>query len=477
MVYYVNQKTVLWSFFIMALNRYNMDMCNGPLLGKMIRYAIPLALTYILQLTFHAADLIIIGNFGSYESMAAIGTTADLVNLIVNMLVGISVGANVLAAQYYGAKDRKNTSRTIHTAMLFSVLGGVVMALLGIVTCIPALRMINVPSELLPQSALYMRIIFLGLPFSMIYNFGCSILRAGGDTQRPLYFLIAAGILNVALNLLFVAVFKWDVAGVAIATIFSQGLSAFLVLKAMMSGRGSSRLILRNLHIDYPTLRRLLAYGVPAGIQGIFFSLSNIIIQGAINTFGSRAMAGMTATVCMEWLLYSAVHSAQQTTIVFVGQNYGAKHPQRIIRSLYLGFAGAALIGAVLGTIMTCSGSFLLSLFNSDPEVIKWGLLRIKIVFTTYFICGLMDVAAGALRGLGHSIIPTVSALLFACGFRIIWINTVFEAHRSIEVLALAYPLSWTITFVVNGLFLWYFCRKLQPARQNEASFITLQKH
>ena len=464
-------------FYIMAINRYNMDMCNGPLLGKMIRYAIPLALTYILQLTFHAADLIIIGNFGSYKSMASIGTTADLVNLMVNMLVGISVGANVLAAQYYGAKDRKNTSRTIHTSMLFSVLGGIVMALIGIATCVQALRMINVPEELLPQSALYMRIVFLGLPFSMIYNFGCSILRAGGDTQRPLYFLIAAGIVNVILNLLFVAVFKWDVAGVAIATIISQGLSAFLVLRAMMAGRGSSRLILRNLRIDMPTLRHLLAYGVPAGVQGIFFSVSNIIIQGAINTFGSQAIAGMTATVCLEWLLYSAVHSAQQTTIVFVGQNYGAKQPQRIIRSLYLGFAGAALIGAVLGGIMTCSGNFLLSLFNSDPEVVKWGLLRVKIVFTTYFICGLMDVAAGALRGLGHSMIPTVSALLFACGFRILWINTVFEAHKTIEVLALAYPLSWCITFAVNGLFLWYFCRKLQASQRTGNAFITLQKH
>ena len=207
----------------MAINRFNMDMCNGPLLGKMIRYAIPLAVTYILQLAFHAADLIIIGNFGSFESMASIGTTSDLTNLLVNLLVGISIGANVLAAQYYGAKDRKNLSRTIHTAMAFSAAGGIAIALFGLIFCEPALRMINVPETILPKSALYMRIIFLGLPFSMIYNFGCSILRAGGDTQRPLYFLIAAGIVNVGLNLLFVALFKWDVAGVAVATIISQG--------------------------------------------------------------------------------------------------------------------------------------------------------------------------------------------------------------------------------------------------------------
>ena len=460
----------------MALNRYYMDMCNGPLLGKMIRYAIPLALTYILQLTFHAADLIIIGNFGSYKSMAAIGTTSELTNLIVNMLVGISVGANVLAAQYYGAKDRKNISRTIHTSMCFSVLGGVAIALLGIFCCVPALRMIHVPEEILPRSALYMRIVYCGLPFGMIYNFGCSILRAGGDTQRPLYYLIAAGIMNVGLNLLFVAVFKWDVAGVAIATVISQALSAFLVLRAMTQGRGASRLILRNLRIDFPSLRMILKYGVPAGIQGVFFSVSNIIIQGAINTFGSQAMAGMTATICLEWLLYSAVHSAQQTTIVFVGQNYGAKHPERIIRSLYLGFGGAALMGIVLGGIMTCCGGFLLGLFNSDPDVVKWGLLRIKIVFTTYFICGLMDVSAGALRGLGHSMIPTVSALLFACGFRILWINTAFAANRTIEVLATAYPLSWFITLVVNGIFLFYFCRKLLDPRSGESAFITLRK-
>ena len=461
----------------MSINRYNMDMCNGPLLGKMICYAIPLAITYILQLTFHAADLIIIGNFGSYKSMASIGTTADLINLMVNMLVGISVGANILAAQYYGAKDRKKLSRTIHTSMCFALWGGVFMAVFGILGCVSALKMIHVPDEILPKSALYMRIIFCGLPFSMIYNFGCSILRAGGDTQRPLYFLIAAGIVNVVLNILLVAAFKWDVAGVAVATVISQGLSAWLVIKAMTGARGASRLILKNLRIDWQTLKRLLAFGVPAGVQGIFFSISNIIIQGAINTFGSQAMAGMTATVCMEWLLYSAVHSAQQTTIVFVGHNFGAGKSGRIMRSLWIGFAGAALIGLVLGGIMTAAGRLLMGLFNSDPEVVAWGLKRIKIVFTTYFLCGLMDVAAGGLRGLGHAIIPTVSALLFACGFRIFWIETAFDASRTIETLVWAYPLSWIITGAVNGIFLYWFCKKMLQKSNGRASYAMLNKN
>jgi Na+-driven multidrug efflux pump len=277
------------------------------------------------------------------------------------------------------------------------------------------------------------------------------------------------------LNLLFVVLFKWDVAGVAIATVLSQGLSAFLVLRAMTSSRGSSRLILKNLRLDWPILKRLLAYGVPAGLQGVCFSISNIVIQGAINTFGSQAIAGMTATVCLEWLLYSAVHSAQQTTIVFVGQNYGAGKMQRIIRSVYLGFGGAALIGIVLGSLMTLSGGFLLGLFNSEADVIRWGLLRIKIVFTTYFLCGLMDVSAGALRGLGHAIIPTVTALILACGFRVVWIRTVFDAHRSIEVLVTAYPLSWTITGLVNCVFLFWFCKKLLADTEKNSSYAALK--
>ena len=469
MVYYeIDHQRSLLSEFFMSINRYNMDMCNGPLLNKMIRYAIPLAITYILQLAFHAADLIIIGNFGSYESMASIGTTADLINLTVNMLVGISIGANVLAAQYYGAKDRINLSRTIHSAMAFAIVGGIAIALLGIALCVPSLKMIHVPDEILPKSALYMRIVFCGLPFSMIYNFGCSILRAGGDTRRPLYFLIAAGIVNVGLNLIFVALFKWDVAGVAIATVISQGLSAYLVIRAMTASRGASRLILKNLRFDWPALRKLLAYGVPAGVQGIFFSVSNIIIQGAINTFGAQAMAGMTATVCLEWLLYSAVHSSQQTVIVFAGQNFGAKKIKRIMRCLWIGFAGSVLMGIVLGGLMTAGGNMLMGLFNSDPAVAEWGLRRIKIVFTTYFLCGLADVSAGALRSLGHSMIPTVSALICACGFRILWIKTAFAASPTIETLVLAYPLSWTLWAIVNGIFLYWFCRKL--LHEDEAS-------
>ncbi|MBR2372598.1 MAG: MATE family efflux transporter [Lentisphaeria bacterium] len=457
----------------MAINRYNMDMCNGPLAGKMIRYAIPLLIAYILQYAFHAADLLIIGNCSTYESMAAIGTTADLNSFTINLLVGISVGANILAAQFYGAGDRKNLSRTIHTSMCFAFIGGIAIGLLGILCCEWALRTISVPEAILPKSALYMKLIFCGMPFSMIYNFGCSILRAGGDTQRPLYYLIAAGIVNVGLNLLFVAGFKWDIAGVAIATVISQAVSAVLVLRAMMTARGASRLVLRHIHIDIPVLKKLLIYGVPAGFQGCCFALSNIIIQGAINSFGSQAMAGMTPTVCMEWILYATVHAAHQTTIVFVGQNYGGCKIPRIMRSLKLGFAGAFIIGGVLGACFTITGPYWLALFNDTPEVIEWGMRRVKIVFTLYCLCGLMDVAAGGLRGLGHSVIPTVCALLFACGLRVVWINTVFAYHHTIETLVWAYPLTWTVTFAANGIFLWWFCRKL--VKQSSKGYVALK--
>lgn len=458
----------------MAINRYNMDMCKGPLAGKMIIYAIPLIISYIMQYTFHAADLMIIGNFSSYESMAAIGTTADITSLTVNLLVGVSIGANILAAQFYGAKDNKNLSRTIHTSMCFALIGGVAIGLLGIICSEWVLRKISVPENILPLSALYIRIIFSGMPFAMIYNFGCSLLRAGGDTRRPLYYLIAAGVVNVGLNVLFVAGMKWGVAGVAVATVISQALSAFLVVRAMMTSRGASRLVLRHIHIDMPVLKRLLLYGVPAGFQGVCFSLSNIIIQGAINTFGPQAMAGMTPTVCVEWCLYAAVHSVQQTTIVFVGQNFGGNKIGRIMRILWLGFAGAVIVGLVLGALLTVTGRSWLAVFNSNPEVIEWGIRRVKIVFMLYFICGIMDVAAGGLRGLGHSIIPTVSALLFACGLRVVWIETVFEAHRSIETLVWAYPVSWFITFAINALFLFWFCRKLVRHYANDHAAMKL---
>lgn len=445
----------------MAINKYNMDMCKGPIGIKMIRFAIPLALTYILQLTFHAADLMIIGRFGSAESMAAIGTTMDLNTLMLNLLTGISMGSNVVAAQYYGAKDSRNVNRTVHTSMAFSLLGGTIVALFGFIFCRDFLEMMDVPHAILPKSVLYLRIIFLGMPCAMLYNYGCAFLRAIGDTKRPLLFLIIAGMTNVLLNMLFVIVFKWDIAGVAIATILSQILSAYLIINVLTKMRGACRLVFRFVRLDLPVLKKMLYIGVPAGLQGMMFSFANVIIQKAINSFGPQAMAGMTATGCLEWILYSGIYACHQTSTAFVGQNYGGKKPLRIIRSIWWGLGIVTVISLTLGLCMFMTGENLIGLFRNDPEVIEWGMKRIRIVFVLYFLCGWMDVISGALRGLGYSILPTIVILLGVCVFRILWIAFIFPEYRTITVLIMAYPITWLTAVTAEGVILYFVCKKL----------------
>ena len=446
----------------MAINKYNMDMCKGAIGIKMIRFAIPLALTYVLQLTFHAADLMIIGRFGSAESMASIGTTMDLNTLLVNLLVGISIGTNVLTAQYYGAKDSKKVNRTIHTSIAFAIYGGLVFAVAGFLFCKPVLQMMNVPEDILPKSTIYMRLLFIGFPCALLYNYGCAVLRAVGDTSRPLIFLTISGIVNVVLNLLFVIVFRWDVVGVAIATILSQVLSAYLVLNALTKMRGACRLVFRLIRLDFQVLKEVLYMGVPAGLQGSMFALSNVIIQRAVNTFGSAAMAGITATVCLEWIIYSGVYACQQTCTAFVGQNYGGGKRLRIIRCVFWGFGIATAVSLFLGGTMLFSGESLIRLFNTDPEVIQWGMKRVKIAFILYFICGWMDVTSGSLRGLGYSILPTAVVLLGVCFFRIGWITFVFPRFPQIETLIWAFPISWTITTITEAVFLFFILKGLR---------------
>ncbi len=449
----------------MALvQRNKMDMCQGPLMSKIIAFAIPLILTTVLQQLFHAADLVVIGRFASYQSMGAIGATAAICSMMVNVFMGVSIGVNVLVAQYFGAKDNRNTIRTTHTSIAIAIILGIVMMLTGFLLCDWTLRITDVPVEIFTRAKVYLMIIIAGFPSLMVYNFGCAILRAVGDTRRPLYYLTIAGVVNVFLNLFFVVVCKMDVAGVAVATVISQIISAWLVIRALMNSHGSSRLVLRNIRIDFPLLWKILYIGFPAGIQSGCFALSNMLMQGGINYFGAACTAGNTAVLTLEWLCYSIIYGFHHTAIAFVGQNYGGKQYDRVRASVRDTLFMSCLSVFVVSMIILIFGEPLIRMFNSDPQVVAWGMLRLKILFFTYFTLASMDAYNGALRGLGYTVLPTLTTLCFAALFRILWLEFVFRrmAEPKLEVLLYSYPISWTLCTIVNAIVLYSILKKLK---------------
>ena len=442
-------------------NKYHIDMCHGPLFGQIVLFSVPLMLSGILQLLFNAADLVVIGRFASHESLAAVGATSSLTALIVNLFIGLSVGTNVLVANYYGSQNRKNVSRTVHTAIMMALVGGVLLAGIGMLLAKPLLVLMGTPENVLMKSCIYMWIYFGGMPFIMLYNFGSAIMRAVGDTRRPLYFLMLAGVINVVLNLFFVLVFNMDVAGVALATVISQAVASYLVIKTLIRARDACRIKPQTLRIDPVILKNMLWIGLPAGIQGMFFSISNITIQSSVNSFGSLAIAGNTATVSLEGFVYVGSNAFHQTVVSFAGQNLGGKQYDRIRRSIIYCVVCSSLVCLVLGYGFFFDGRQLLAVYNSNPEVISWGMLRMNILFTTYFLCGIMDVMSGSLRGLGHSLMPAVITLLGVCVLRVVWVYTIFPLQPTMENLMLSYPITWIITAAANGLYLYWICRKL----------------
>lgn len=425
---------------------YEIDMCNGPLFGKIILFAVPLMLSGILQLLFNAADVVVVGKFAGHESLAAVGATTSLVNLMVNIFIGLSVGANVLVARYYGGQHLKDLEETIHTAMLLALIGGLILIVLGVGLTPPLLRLMGTPENILPLSVLYLRIIFIGMPVTLIYNFGAAILRGVGDTRRPLYFLLTAGIINVILNLIFVIKFSMGVAGVALATILSQCISAVLIVQCLMRSDTYYRLQLRKLRLVPEKIRAIVRIGVPAGLQGAVFSVSNILIQSSVNSFGDIAMAGNTAASSIEGFVYSAMNAVYQTALSFTSQNFGAKQFKRMTKILLYCLGLVTVIGLVLGSGVVLLGPQMISIYNNNPEVIAYGVNRLKIIGATYFICGLMDTMVGGLRGMGCSIVPMFVSLTGACAFRVIWIFTVFAMNRTLNTLYISYPVSWLIT-------------------------------
>ena len=457
---------------------YQIDMVHGPLAGKILLFALPLMLSSLLQLLFNAADVVVVGRCAGKEALAAVGSTGSLINLLVNLFVGFSVGTNVVVARDLGAGREEDVSNSVHTAIAISLLSGAVLTLLGVGLARQLLVWTSSAPDVIDLATVYLKIYFCGMPVNMLYNFGSAILRAQGDTRRPLYYLAIAGVTNVALNLLFVIVFQMSVAGVALATIISQAVSALLVTGCLMRDQGPLRLDLRKLRLEKRVVRRILQVGLPAGFQGIVFSLSNVVIQSSINSFGSTAIiAGSSASSNIEGFVYVSMNAFYQTDLTFTSQNYGAGECRRVDRSLLLCQMYSMIFGLVLGNLAVFFGHPLASIYApGEEDVIAQAMLRLKYVCSLYCLCGVMDVMVGALRGLGYSVVPMIVSMVGACGTRLVWVATVFQTHRTPEVLYSSYPVSWTLTAAVHIVFFLYIRKRayakcgihgLRPEPQN----------
>lgn len=429
---------------------YEMDLCSGPLLSKILLFSLPLILSGVLQLLFNATDIVVVGKFAGSNAMAAVGSTTSLFNLLVNSFIGISVGANVLVARHYGERDYDGVQQTIQTALLTGLIGGALLIVLGVVLARPMLTLMATPDEVIDQAVLYMQVYFIGMPATMIYNFGAAVLRAVGDTRRPLYFLMAAGVMNVLGDLLFVCLLGMGVAGTAIATVLSQCVSAALTVLCLVKSDGMCHLDLRRLHFHRDKFLRIMQVGLPAGMQSVIFNISNVLIQSSVNSFGAVTVAGNTAAANIEGFVYISMNALYQTSISFTSQNLGAKNYHRIDQTLVRCMCIVTLIGLVLGNGAHLLGNHLLHIYSDDLEVISFGMQRLSVISVTYCLCGMMDVLAGTIRGLGYSMLPMIVSLIGACVFRIIWIFTVFRVQHTLFILYASYPISWILTILAH---------------------------
>ena len=429
---------------------YEIDMLNGPVMPKLLTFALPLMLSSILQLTFNAADVIVVGRFEGDVALAAVGSPGALINLLVNLFLGLSVGANVVVAQRIGAGDFRETGKAVHTSMALSLLGGVVVGLIGFFGARTFLGWMSTPEEVLPLATAYLRIYFLGMPASMIYNFGAAILRAVGDTRRPLMFLFISGVVNVLLNLFFVIALHLGVRGVALATIISQIVSAVLVLLCLVRTDGAIHLDPRRVRLDRHNVLEISKIGLPAGLQGIVFSLSNVVIQSTVNSFGATVMAGNTTAANLEGYVYVSMNSIYQGAITFTGQNVGAHRNDRISKVCRASLMAVAGIGLALGGLLFLFMQQLFHIYTDDPAVMAAATIRTTIIAPTYFLCGMMDTMVGMLRGMGSSVMPMIVSVLGACVLRLVWIATAFQLNPTLEMLYYSYPISWFITLSVH---------------------------
>ena len=450
--------------------RYGIDMCNGPILKKMLLFSVPLALSSILQLLFNAADLVVVGRFAGDNAMAAVGANSSIINLLVTLFLGLSVGANVQAARERGAGLHEELKRTVHTAMTLSLVGGIILIFIGVFGAKKILTLMGSPDAIIDQAALYLRIYFLGMPASMVYNFGAALLRSVGDTRRPLVYLTIAGVVNVCLNMVLVIVFHMDVAGVGIATVASQVVSAVLVVRCMLKNESDIHLDLKQLRIHKDKMKNMLKVGLPAGLQGTLFSLSNVVIQSSVNSFGAVVVAGNAAALNVEGFLYCIEGSLQQATMSFTSQNLGAGKRERLPRILATA-AGCMAVAAVL-IVVFCSlfGETILGIYTQTPEVLEIANLRLGFMAKVYGLAGMMDILVGALRGMGQSVIPMIISLVGVCGFRLIWIATVFQipAYHHILTIYTAYPVTWAITALLQFVCWLILMKQLKKTYETE---------
>ena len=446
---------------VLKKNKYEIDMCNGSIMNKLISFSLPLMLSGILQLMFNAVDIIVVGQFTGSEALAAVGSTTALIAVFTNLFIGISLGANVLAARFYAAGKHKEMSDTVHTSITLALISGIVMAFAGLLFSRLALEIMATPDNVIDQSTLYMRIYFLGMPFFMLYNYGAAILRAVGDTKRPLLYLIISGLANAGLNMLLVIVFHMGVAGVAIGTIVSQFISCVLVLRCLYCSDSSYQLRFSRLTIKGKYAEQIFQVGIPAGIQSTVINLSNALLQSSVNSFGSVAMAGYTAANNIFGFLYVSVNSVTQSCMSFTSQNYGVRKTKRMDRVLL----DCAVLSFVFSFTLGCGAYFfgdkLLRLYTSDPDVIQCGVEILAYTTVPYFCCGIMDLIPGALRGMGCSGVPMILSIIGTVGTRIVWIFGLFPHHRSLSFLFISYPVSWILTIVMQVICFYFVRRKV----------------
>ena len=445
----------------MKNNKYEIDMCNGTLMDKLISFSLPLMLSGILQLLFNAVDIIVVGRFTGSQALAAVGSTTALINIFTNLFIGISLGANVLAARFYASGKEQEMSETVHTSITLALISGLVMALAGVLLARFALNLMGTPNDVIDQSVLYMRIYFLGMPFFMLYNYGAAILRAVGDTKRPLFFLVISGMTNAVLNLVLVIVFHMGVAGVAIGTIVSQLISSILVLRCLYTSNTSYRLYFSKLGIKTQYLKQIFQVGIPAGIQSTVINLSNALLQSSVNSFGSVAMAGYTAANNIFGFLYMSVNAVTQSCMSFTSQNYGVKKLKRMDRVLLDCMILSVGVTLTLGCGAYFFGPELLKIYTSDADVIRCGVEVLAFTTVPYFCCGIMDLLPGALRGMGYSGVPMILSIIGTVGTRIVWIFGLFPAHRSLSFLFISYPVSWILTIIMQVICFYFVRRKV----------------
>ncbi len=429
-----------------------LDMTKGPIFKELIIFSVPLILSGVLQLLFNAADVIVVGRFAGDNSLAAVGSTSSFINLMLNLFIGISIGSSVVSANYFGAGKIRELRNTVHTSMLLSIYSGIGLTVLGVIFARPILHLMQAPEEVLVLAVLYLRIYFAGISATVIYNFGSALLRAKGDTQRPLYILMVAGVINVILNLIFVIIFRMDVAGVALATVISQIFAAGFVIALLMREEDGFKLELKMLKIHKYILIRIIKIGVPAGFQGMMFSISNMVIQSSVNSFGPIVIAGSSAGINIEGFVYLAMNGFSQGALTFVSQNMGAGQKDRIKKLLFISLLTVLVVGEGLGFLVVIFARQILGVYSKNPLVIEAGIRRLTVICSTYALCGIMDTMSNIIRGIGHSLLPMIVCIVGVCVFRIVWLSTIFltpQFHTEF-IIFVSYPISWTVTFIAH---------------------------